>query len=497
MLRDLVRKILINEVFDSLLLEGPEEIQKIKDTYYPNLKIKEDTINSIYNSLKDNQILKKSYINWIFLLIKNRVPRVVEDLDTIAKNLKIFNAKSSQIAADSIPTMLYKQNGDLVYSKQQDLYDVVAKYAKTEEGGEKNLITKGEYLVSKGQARKIYEDSNYVVFSPDTYDASKELACLSQWCTRFPDMYKHYSSQGPLYIILDKNTLGTQDKNRMIQFHIPSKQFKDVNDREVPNRREFMNNLKGLFNTMFPSALKEFQLVQDGKREIDDLTDSTKQSRYIMPSEYWDELDIPCDEIQEKVARELGVDCKDVEEGDYGYVVDDKVYRVESVSDATDGAIDSMLNSGMEDEWFIDWVLSDYTWENVYPKGEIDISRAVENEFGDDWKNVYNTFENGLKDRDLEYTEEQIENGDFIEDITYNMFLDVMEAYRGDNPVKYYTSEMGMKLSDLNFIDLDEDAKRYFENCYDDCLASWVSGYDGSAYYFDIDGVDHIMYRTD
>jgi len=431
MLRDLVRKILINEVFDSLLLEGPEEIQKIKDTYYPNLKIKEDTINSIYNSLKDNQILKKSYINWIFLLIKNRVPRVVEDLDTIAKNLKIFNSKSSQIAADGIPTMLYKQNGDLVYSKQQDLYDVVAKYAKTEEGGEKNLITKGEYLVSKGQARKIYEDSNYVVFSPDTYDASKELACLSQWCTRFPDMYKHYSSQGPLYIILDKNTLGTQDKNRMIQFHIPSKQFKDVNDREVPNRREFMNNLKGLFNTMFPSALKEFQLVQDGKREIDDLTDSTKQSRYIMPSEYWDELDIPCDE------------------------------------------------------------------ENVYPKGEIDISRAVENEFGDDWKNVYNTFENGLKDRDLEYTEEQIENGDFIEDITYNMFLDVMEAYRGDNPVKYYTSEMGMKLSDLNFIDLDEDAKRYFENCYDDCLASWVSGYDGSAYYFDIDGVDHIMYRTD
>jgi len=175
MLRDLVRKILINEVFDSLLLEGPEEIQKIKDTYYPNLKIKEDTINSIYNSLKDNQILKKSYINWIFLLIKNRVPRVVEDLDTIAKNLKIFNSKSSQIAADGIPTMLYKQNGDLVYSKQQDLYDVVAKYAKTEEGGEKNLITKGEYLVSKGQARKIYEDSNYVVFSPDTYDASKEL----------------------------------------------------------------------------------------------------------------------------------------------------------------------------------------------------------------------------------------------------------------------------------------------------------------------------------
>jgi hypothetical protein len=496
MLRELVRKILINEVFDNLLMEGPEEIQKIKDTYYPDLKLKQGVIDSIYNALKANQVLKKSYINWIFILLKNRVPRVIEDLDTIAKNLKVFNAKSSQIAADGVPTTLYKQNGDLVYSKQQDLYDVVAKYAKTDEGGEKNLIKKGEYLVSKGQAKKIYEDSDYVVFTPDTYEASKELACLTQWCTRFPNMYENYSSQGPLYIILNKSTLGTQDKNRMIQFHIPSKQFKDVNDREVPNRREFMNNLKGLFNTMFPSAVKEFQLVQDGKKDKDDLTASAKESRYIMPSEYWDELDIPCDEIQEKIASELGVDCKDVEEGDNGYLVDDKQYRVETVEDATEYAIDSMVNSGMEDQWFMDWILSDYSWTDVFVKENIDVSREVENEFGDDWKNVYETFKSDLEENN-EYSEEEIEEGDFVSDITYNMFIDALESYRGDNPVKYYVDEMGMRISNLNFVDLDEAAKKYFEDCYDDCLGNWVSSYDGRAYYFDIDGVEHIMYRTD
>lgn len=497
MIRKLVREILINEVFDDLLIEGPEEIQKIKDTYYPNLKLKAGVVDSIYNALKENQILKKSYINWIFLLLKNRVPRVVEDLETIAKNLKIFNSKSSQIAADGIPTMLYKQNGDLVYSKQQDLYDVVAKYAKTEESGEKNLIKKGEYLESKGQATKIYEDSNYVVFRPDTYDASKELACLSQWCTRFPDMYKHYSNQGPLYIILNKNTLGTEDKNRMIQFHVPSKQFKDVNDREVSNRREFMNNLKGLFNTLYPSALKEFQLISSGNRDKSDLTSSSRDARFIMPEEFWETLDIPCDEMQEKIASELGVDCKDVEEGDYGYVVDDKTYRVESVENAIEGAIDSMVNSGMEDEWFINYILSDYSWINVFPKENIDVSREVENEFGDDWKHVYEIFKKDLEDRNNEYSEEEIEEGDYLSDITYNMFIDALESYRGDNPVKYYVDEMGMRISDLNFIDLDEDARRYFENCYDDCLASWVSGYDGAAYYFNIYGEEHIMYRTD
>ena len=497
MLRELVRKILINEVFDNLLMEGPEEIQKIKDTYYPDLKLKQGVIDSIYNALKANQVLKKSYINWIFLLLKNRVPRVIEDLDTIAKNLKVFNAKSSQIAADGVPTTLYKQNGDLVYSKQQDLYDVVAKYAKTDEGGEKNLIKKGEYLVSKGQAKKIYEDSDYVVFTPDTYEASKELACLTQWCTRFPNMYENYSSQGPLYIILNKSTLGTQDKNRMIQFHIPSKQFKDVNDREVPNRREFMNNLKGLFNTMFPSAVKEFQLVQDGKKGKDDLTASAKESRYIMPSEYWDELDIPCDEIQEKIASELGVDCKDVEEGDSGYLVDDKQYRVESVDDAKDYAVDSMLESGLEDEWFIDNVLPSYHWTDVFPKENTNVQSEIESEFGDEWKHVYTHFEEELKDMGFEYSEEEIEDGYFLHHITYNMFIDAMEAFHGDDPIKYYTSEMGVKLRDLNFVDLDEAAKNYFEDCYDDCLGQWVGSYDGSAYYFDINEVEHIMYRTE
>jgi hypothetical protein len=496
MLRELVRKILINEVFDNLLMEGPEEIQKIKDTYYPDLKLKAGVVDSIYNALKANQVLKKSYINWILLLIKNRVPRVIEDLDTIAKNLKVFNAKSSQIAADGVPTMLYKQNGDLLYSSQQDLYDVVAKYAKTQEGVEKNLIKKGEYLVSKGEATKIYEDSNCVVFTPNTYDASKELACLTQWCTRFPDMYKNYSSQGPLYIILDKNKLDTEDKNRMIQFHIPSKQFKDVNDREISNRRDFMNNLKGLFDTMFPSAVQEFKLVQDGKKDKDDLTASAKESRYIMPSDYWNGLDIPCDEMQEKIASELGVECKDVEEGDYGYHVDDKVYRVESVEDATEYAIDSMVNSGMEDQWFIDHILPSYDWADVFVKENIDVSREVENEFGDDWKNVYETFKSDLEENN-EYSEEEIEEGDFVSDITYNMFIDALESYCGDNPVKYYVDEMGMRISDLNFVDLDEAAKKYFEDCYDDCLGNWVSSYDGRAYYFDIDGVEHIMYRTD
>lgn len=496
MIRQFVRNILIKEVFNNLLLESPDELKKIKDTYYPNLKISEDSINLIYEALKSNQVLKKTSINWIFLMIKNRVPRVLEDIETIAKNLKVFYAKSSQISSDGNPTMLYKQNGDLVYKNQQQLYDLVSKYIKTEEGGEKNLIKKGEYLESKGMATKIYEDSDFVVFRPDTYEASKELACLTQWCTRFPDMYKRYSGQGPLYIILNKNTLGTDSKNRMIQFHIESKQFKDVNDREISNRRDFMNNLKGLFDKMFPSAIEEFKMVQDGKKDKDELSQSAKESRYIMPSDYWNELDIPCGDLEEKIAKQLGVDCKEVEEGDWGYIVDDETYRVETVEEALEYAIDSMLNSGLEDEYFVNYVIKSKDWSDVYDR-DTDIRRAIENEFGEDYEHLYEIFSSELKRSGHEYTESEIENGDFLDDVSYKDFLDALDSYKGDDPVKYYINELGYKVDDLRFIDLEDEARDYFNDPYSDTLAGWVSSYDGTAYYFNHMGKEYIMYRTD
>lgn len=495
MFKNLVKKILIYEGFDNLLLEDVEQVKKIKEKNYPNLKLDDSHLQTIHDLLVQQQILKSSFINWIFLLIKNRVPRVLEDLDTIVKNLKVFNNNSSKIAADGHPTMLYKQNGELVYKNPQQLYDIASKYGKVKTGEEYKLIEKGNYLESKGLATKIYEDTNVVVFRPDTYEASQELACLSQWCTRFPDMYKHYSKQGPLYIILDKNKLDTEDRTRMIQFHIPSKQFKDALDREVPNRREYMNGLKGLFNTMFPSSIKEFQLISSGKRKKEDLTQSSRDSRFIMPQEFWDQFDIPCDEMQEIIARQLGIDCKNVEEGDYGYIInDDENWRVGTVREETEQAIDYMLGSGLDDEYFINYILPSYEWNDVfYPSGFSE--SMIEEEFGDDWENVYEYFKNDLKN---EYSEEEIQDGKFISDIDYDMFINALISKNGDDPVKYYINELGYKLRDIGFIDLEEAVSNYFENCYGhDCLCEWIASYDGNCYYFKIHGEEHVLYRTE
>lgn len=519
----------------NLILENVKKAIEIKNKYFPNLtysdyptrnmpidlgsKVSDETVKRIYNALAEQQAAKTTYLNWIFLLMQNRVPRILEDLETIAKNLKVFNAKSSKIAADGYPTQLFnQQTKELVYKKPQDLYDVVDNYIEADEKGERALLKKGQYLASKGEAEKVYEDNEYVVYSPKTYDASKELACLTNWCTRFPNMYEHYSKQGPLYIIFDKFKMGENlfgkpldeepDDKRMIQFHVPSRQFKDIKDREVKNRKEFMNRLKELYKTLYPTALKEYTDFVNGKIERSQLSSEAKESMFIMPKDYRDELDIPCDEIQEKIAAELNVDCQDVEEHDYGYEVDGKVYTVNTVEDATDQAVDSLKDSGLDDEWFVENILDgEYRWQDVYDENVYNsypVTTAKEAFYIDHPEAYKEFYEETILPRNLdglsekEYTEEDIMSGTYFRDLSYEQFIDILIDQRSSDPVRYYTEQLGYSVDSLNFIDLEEKIRSWFENShYEDRLGNAVSGYDGMAYYFDIDGKEMIMYRVE
>lgn len=518
-------------ISNNLLLENVEKAIAIKDKYYPNLVYRNDPnhpgqlvdderVKEIYQALADQQVAKTVYLNWIFLLMKNKVPRIWEDLETIAQNLKVFNAKSSRIAADGNPTQLFnQQTQELIYKKPQDLYDVVSNYIPADEKGERLLLKKGQYLSSKGEADKVYEDDNFVVYSPKTYNASKELGCLSNWCTRFPNMYEHYSNQGPLYIIFDKFKMGENlfgkalegdenDDNRMIQFHLPSRQFKNIKDREVKGRKEFMNQLKGLYQTLYPNALNELrEMVKSGKKRSD-LSSDTKQSMYILPMDYREELDIPCDEIQEKIASELGVDCQEVEEADYGYEVNGEVYTVQSVEDATNQAVDSLVDSGLDDEWFIENILDGvYHWSDIYDEEDYQKypvstgKEAFNIDEPEQYEEIYRAiFEPRRIDelRDKNYSDEDILGGQYFNDLPYEKFIETLEDSYGSDPVRHFTENLGYDVSGLNFVDLNKHVRNWLENSpYEDRIGNAVSSYDGAAYYFDIDGEEMIMYRVE
>ena len=516
------------QIITNLILENVEKAIAIRKKYFPSLVYRNDEqsgpelitdelVKKIYNALAEQQVAKTVYLNWIFLLMKNKVPRVLEDLESMAQNLKLFNAKSSKIASDGYPTQLFnQQTQELIYKKPQDLYDVVSNYIPADEKGERLLLKKGQYLASKGEADKVYEDDNFVVYSPKTYDASKELGCLSNWCTRFPNMYEHYSKQGPLYIIFDKFKMGENlfgkalesdedDGNRMIQFHLPSRQFKDIKDREVKSRKEFMNQLKGLYQTLYPNALNELQdMVRTGKKRSD-LSPETKESMHILPMDYRNELDIPCDEIQEKIASELDVDCQEVEESDYGYEVDGKSYRVETIESALDQAVDSYKDTGLDNDWFMDNVFDGvYHWTDVFYEDNYELypvttgKEAFNIDDPDTFEEVYRSiFEPRRIDelQEKDYSEEDIRSGEYFKDLPYEKFIKTLEDSYGSDPVRHYVSNLGYDI-DLWFIDLDRDLRNWFENSpYEDRLGSAVSSYDGMAYYFDIDGKEMIMYR--
>lgn len=519
------------QVATNLILENVEKAIAIKNKYFPNLiykndeqtgqfRIDDEIVKKIYNALAEQQVAKTVYLNWIFLMMKNKIPRILEDLESIAKNLKIFNANTSKIAADGYPIQLFnQQTQELVYENPPYLNAVVGNYIPVDEKGERLLLKKGQYLVSKKEAEEIYEDDNFVVYSPKTYNASKELGCLSQWCTRFPDMYKRYSSQGPLYIVFDKFKLGENlfgkaldgdenNSNRMIQIHFPSKQFKDIKNHQVGNRPEFMNRIKGLYDTLFPNAMKELQEVVFGKKQKSDLSPETKASFFIMPQEYRDELNMPCDEIQEKIAFELKVDCREVIESEYGYEVNGKEYRIETVEDALDQAVETFKDGGLDDEWFMNNIFDGvYSWEDVHKKEDYEqypVTTGKEAFSIDDpetFEEIYRvTFEPRRIDelQDKDYSEEDIRSGKYFNDLPYEKFIKTLQDSYGSDPVRYYVENLGYNI-ELWFIDFDRDIRNWFDSSpyYEDRLGPEVSSYDGMVYYFDIDDKEMIMYRVE
>ena len=94
-------------------------------------------------------------------------------------------------------------------------------------------------------------------------------APLTRWCTASSSYsyFERYSPQGPLYIIRDKNDIvqegrGAGEPKPIYQFHFPSNQFMDADDRSI-NLENWLNTdgeeLKEFFKHEFAKSLnKEF-----------------------------------------------------------------------------------------------------------------------------------------------------------------------------------------------------------------------------------------------
>lgn len=146
------------------------------------------------------------------------------------------------------------------------LYDAVKGFSL-----EKATTTKAERKsmdVHPG-AEQIFDGAKWDVFKiEDNSDLGKEAACFyggnqkeTRWCTAAPGLsyFNTYIKQGPLYVLVDKTDTEKGEitglpKHRY-QFHFPSNQFMDIDDRQI-DLIQFLNDNNELKEVFKPEFMK-------------------------------------------------------------------------------------------------------------------------------------------------------------------------------------------------------------------------------------------------
>lgn len=177
----------------------------------------------------------------------------------------------------------YKGQKDINQIKSiDDLYDQVKDYNISKEELTTTKTERANMDVHPG-AKMGYDGGKWQVIEIHDNPLGKEAACYyggqnreTRWCTSSPGLtyYDRYIKDGPLYVVLDKtDTEVAQPQGRDVeshkqtglpkkryQFHFPSNQFMDIDDRSV-SLENFLNSdgkeLKEYFKHEFASALTD------------------------------------------------------------------------------------------------------------------------------------------------------------------------------------------------------------------------------------------------
>jgi len=133
-----------------------------------------------------------------------------------------------------------------------------------------------EQLVDKGQSRVFYEDNSLRIVMPADQTAACYYGQGTRWCTaaKTNNMFRHYSQQGQLYIILPKKPKYAGEK---YQFHFESRQFMDEQDRSVDLRKVVAN---------YPSLKTAFEDIAIETSTVDLMTTETARKFVAQSKQY-------------------------------------------------------------------------------------------------------------------------------------------------------------------------------------------------------------------
>ena len=246
----------------------PEELGKIKAGSYVPWLVKHYLIPKTETNPGDYTYEKD---------VKRAKDVFMEDLYKVTDDLKKF---------DRFKGRLPKEMRDINKLTPDQLYDAVKDFDLT-----LATTTKAERKsapVHPG-AKLAYDGENWkVVEIADKGEVGKEAACFyggnnqeTQWCTSSPgtrQWFDRYIKEGPLYVIFNPNDTDVSPMTGLpkvrYQFHFPSNQFMDKDDRQqdlIQLLNGPMSELKSFFKPEFAKGI-----VLGGKElKIESLTSGT------------------------------------------------------------------------------------------------------------------------------------------------------------------------------------------------------------------------------
>lgn len=174
---------------------------------------------------KNLQFLANMYVSGQFKMEDRE--RVKTDIEQFMKSRRGIAAKLKEPGNEELAGKYPNGVNDLLQLKSlNDLYDLVDLT-----GGAADVSGKEVARQEMQGANKVIDTPNFKVYIPQTQEAACRIGSGTRWCTAGDknNMFSHYHSQGPLYIIM-ANVGG---KLRKWQLHYESGQYMDERDQSI------------------------------------------------------------------------------------------------------------------------------------------------------------------------------------------------------------------------------------------------------------------------
>lgn len=149
-------------------------------------------------------------------------------------------------------------------------------------------LLENTYFIDNGEAKKVFENKDVVIIVPETLEASQFYAEGTNWCTRYPNMFRQYTEDYPpdntLWIMIHKR----DPYNLRFQLHFPTQQFMNLRDNPIDITSLFRQNKEVeafLKNHYFPEGSIEQIFAKHGNENglgimVDKMSDLTNIRRY-------------------------------------------------------------------------------------------------------------------------------------------------------------------------------------------------------------------------